>query len=94
MKTDLRVAVVQAGAIPFEVERSVEKAGSLLADAAARGAELAVFPEALFQPILKAWILAAGSACDPPKAGRTSALLGKRHRSPGALYGCAWRRSP
>ena len=46
MKTDLRVAVVQAGAIPFEVERSVEKAGSLLADAAARGAELAVFPEA------------------------------------------------
>lgn len=46
MKTDLRVAVVQAGAIPFEVERSVEKACSLLADAAATGAELAVFPEA------------------------------------------------
>lgn len=46
MKTDLRVAVVQAGAIPFEVERSVEKACSLLADAAAKGAELAVFPEA------------------------------------------------
>lgn len=46
MKTDLRVAVVQAGAIPFDVERSVGKACSLLADAAAKGAELAVFPEA------------------------------------------------
>lgn len=46
MKTELRVAVVQAGAVPFDVERSVEKACGLLADAAAKGAELAVFPEA------------------------------------------------
>jgi len=46
MKTDVRVAVVQAGAIPFDVERSVEKALGLLAEAAAKGAELAVFPEA------------------------------------------------
>jgi nitrilase len=46
MENTLRVAVVQAGAIPFDVERSVQKACSLLSDAAERGAQLAVFPEA------------------------------------------------
>ena len=40
------VAVVQAGAVPFDVNRSVEKACDLAADAARRGAKLAVFPEA------------------------------------------------
>ena len=40
------MAVIQAGAIPFDAERSVEKACRLLSGAAAMGAELAVFPEA------------------------------------------------
>jgi nitrilase len=46
MKNNLRVAVVQAGAVPFDVEASVEKACKLIGEAAAEGAELAVFPEA------------------------------------------------
>ncbi len=46
MGNKFRVAVVQAGAIPFDVERSVQKACSLLSDAAAKGAQLAVFPDA------------------------------------------------
>lgn len=40
------VAVVQAGSIPFDAEASVDKAIGLIAEAAERGAELAVFPEA------------------------------------------------
>jgi nitrilase len=46
MMTRYRVAVVQAGAVPFDAQRSVEKACSLLAEAAEKGAQLAVFPEA------------------------------------------------
>jgi nitrilase len=41
-----RVAVVQAGSVPFDSARSVEKAADLMARAAAEGAALAVFPEA------------------------------------------------
>ena len=41
-----RVAVVQAGPVPFDRPRSLAKALSLVAEAAAQGAELAVFPEA------------------------------------------------
>jgi nitrilase len=40
------VAVVQAGAVPFDSNASVAKAEGLIAEAAARGARLAVFPEA------------------------------------------------
>lgn len=46
MTTRLRVAVVQAGAVPFDVEGSLQKAIDLASDAAAQGARLAVFPEA------------------------------------------------
>ena len=42
----LRVAVVQAGAVPFDSQKSVEKARGLVAEAARQGAKLAVFPEA------------------------------------------------
>lgn len=41
-----RAAVVQAGSVSFDADASVEKAVGLTADAARRGARLAVFPEA------------------------------------------------
>src|SRR5579862_9396795 len=41
-----RVAVVQAGPVPFDRERTLEKASTLIADAAGRGAQVVVFPEA------------------------------------------------
>ena len=44
--TQFRVAVVQAGAVPFDSIRSVEKGCSLAVDAAKQGAKLVVFPEA------------------------------------------------
>jgi nitrilase len=44
--TEFRVAVVQAGAVPFDSKRSLEKACTLAAEAAKKGAKLAVFPEA------------------------------------------------
>jgi nitrilase len=42
----VRVAVVQAGSVPFDSESSLAKAEALIADAGARGAKLVVFPEA------------------------------------------------
>ncbi|SJM64474.1 carbon-nitrogen hydrolase family protein [Agrococcus casei] len=41
-----RVAVVQAASVPFDADAATSKAVSLVAKAAAGGAELAVFPEA------------------------------------------------
>jgi len=41
-----KVAVIQAGAVPFDSQRSVEKACRLVAEAAQQGAKLIVFPEA------------------------------------------------
>jgi nitrilase len=40
------VAVVQAAPVAFDVERTLQKLGDLTADAARRGAHLALFPEA------------------------------------------------
>lgn len=45
--TQFRVAVVQAGAVPFDSAGSIEKACGLAVDAAEQGAKLIVFPEAL-----------------------------------------------
>ena len=42
----VRVAVVQAGSILFDRDRTIEKASDFARDAAARGAKLVVFPEA------------------------------------------------
>ena len=42
----IRVAVVQAGAVPFDSEGSITKAAEWIARAAAAGARLVVFPEA------------------------------------------------
>jgi nitrilase len=40
------VAAIQAAPVAFDVERTLQKLGDLLSDAARRGAHLAVFPEA------------------------------------------------
>ncbi|MCL2871781.1 MAG: carbon-nitrogen hydrolase family protein [Betaproteobacteria bacterium] len=42
----LRIAVVQAGSVAFNVEATLEKAERLIAEAARKGAKIAVFPEA------------------------------------------------
>jgi len=42
----VRVAVVQAGSVPFDTDACVDKAVRWTADAAARGARLVLFPEA------------------------------------------------
>jgi nitrilase len=42
----VRAAVVQAASVAFDRDRTLEKAGDLAADAARRGAQLVVFPEA------------------------------------------------
>ena len=44
--TGPKVAVVQAASVAFDLERSLQKAEALAADAAARGARLVLFPEA------------------------------------------------
>lgn len=44
--SSVRAAVIQAGALPFDSEACVAKAVRLIADAAAQGAKLIVFPEA------------------------------------------------
>lgn len=41
-----KVAVVQAASVAFDLERSLQKAEALAADAASQGARLVVFPEA------------------------------------------------
>ncbi len=45
-KTNVRVAVVQAGAVPFDTGACIDKAARLTAEAAAMGARIIVFPEA------------------------------------------------
>jgi nitrilase len=45
-ETAVRVAVVQAGSVPFDSEACVDKAVRLIGDAAATGAKVIVFPEA------------------------------------------------
>jgi nitrilase len=42
----IRAAVVQAGSILFDRDRTIQKAGDLTRDAASRGAQIVVFPEA------------------------------------------------
>ena len=44
--SSVRVAVVQAGSVPFDTEACVDKVVQLTADAAAKGAKLVLFPEA------------------------------------------------
>lgn len=44
--THVRAAVIQAGSVMFDRERTIEKARDLVADAARQGAKIAVLPEA------------------------------------------------
>lgn len=44
--TTVRVAVVQAGSVPFDTGACIDKAVKLTADAAATGARVVLFPEA------------------------------------------------
>jgi nitrilase len=45
-KSNVRVAVVQAGSVLFDTARSLQKLSDFASDAARQGAQLAVFPEA------------------------------------------------
>ena len=45
-ESSVRVAVVQAGSVPFDTDACVDKVVRLTADAAAKGAKLVLFPEA------------------------------------------------
>ena len=45
-ETNVRVAIVQAGAVPFDSEACVDKAVRLIEEAAAMGAKVILFPEA------------------------------------------------
>ena len=56
----VRVAVVQAGAVPFDGEGAVDKVCALTADAAKGGAKLVLFPEAFVGGY--PWGLAFGTA--------------------------------
>src|SRR5688572_22587091 len=46
MSAALKVAVVQAASVAFDLERCLQKTRQLAADAARKGAKIAVFPEA------------------------------------------------
>jgi nitrilase len=67
-----RVAVVQAASIPFDSAATVAKAEGLIAQCAARGAELALFPEAFV-------------GCYPKGAG-FGAVVGRRSGPGRELY--------
>ena len=57
---DVRVAVVQAGAVPFDRDGAVDKVCAMTAKAAAGGAQLVLFPEAFVGGY--PWGLAFGTA--------------------------------
>jgi predicted amidohydrolase len=46
MRTSVKVAVVQAAPVGFELEQSIEKMAIFTAEAASAGADLVVFPYA------------------------------------------------
>ena len=68
MKERVTVACIQAEPVPLDLERTIDTLDGLVAEAAAQGAQLAVFPEA-FLPAYPssrwAGFLAGGSDAKP-----------------------------
>ncbi|MEP6667157.1 MAG: carbon-nitrogen hydrolase family protein [Nocardioidaceae bacterium] len=60
----VRVAAVQATPVVLDAAATVDKAVGLIADAAARGAELVVFPEC-FVALYPTWVWAGAAVSDP-----------------------------
>lgn len=70
-----RVAVVQAGPVPFNAPQTLAKALSLLSEAAARGAEVVVFPEAFLTAYPKGLDFGARVGMRSPRDGLSSAAI-------------------
>ena len=84
------MAVVQAAPVAFDVERTLQKLADLTADAARRGAQLALFPEAFVSAYPRGLDFGAVVGSRTPE-GREQfrRLLGKRHRGARARRGSA-----
>lgn len=65
-----KVAVVQAASVPFDADAATERAEELIAEVAANGAELAVFPEAFIggYPKGTSFGTAIGTRTEPGRA--------------------------
>ena len=74
LKTECRIAVVQARPVMFDKDKCVQKALGLIDECAANGAELIVFPE-LFIP-------ASRSAAGIPTAAETGRSITTTPSSP------------
>ena len=101
------VAVVQAAGVPFDLEAAIAKVGALTAEAAARGSQLVLFPEAYVGGY--PWGLAFGTSVGGRSSAgraalrtlRTSSMPRRHHpapsgRSPERRTGAAaryWLRS-
>ncbi len=70
----LRVAVVQAAPVVFDVPRTLDKLWVLTADAGRRGARLVVFPEAFVSAYPKGLGFGARLGSALPKVVRSSAV--------------------
>ena len=72
MKEKVRAAVVQSASVVFDREATLEKVGVLAGEAAAKGAELVVFPEAFISGY--------------PKGMSFGAVVGWRTEGPTPLF--------
>ena len=69
------VSVVQAGAVPYDRQKSLEKAADLAADAARGGARLVVFPEAFVSAYPKGLDFGARVGMRSPRGGKSIAAI-------------------
>jgi hypothetical protein len=85
-----RVAVVQAGSVPFDRERSTMKALNLIGQAIRTEARLIVFPEAFISGYPKGGLISGhASGCDLLKGASGSAPIS---RVPLRYPGLKWKR--
>ena len=78
-----RVAVVQEAPVAFDRERTLEKVRTLVANAAGKGADLILFPEAFVSGYPRGLISAPVSDRARPRAASFSAATGRaRSTSP------------